>query len=227
MALQILIVEDDLDLAATLIDFLTLEGYQCDHAGNGVAGLGLAKSRRFDVIVLDIALPRMSGLSVCEALRADGIDSSVLMLTARDTLEDKLAGFVAGTDDYLVKPFELKELSARIGALAVRRSGQARRMQVADLEIDLEQRRVTRAGRECSVTPTGWTLLEALVRASPDVVSRDRLRDAVWGDEPPESNSLKVHLHRLRKDIDHGFDTRLIVTVPGHGVAIRGADENA
>lgn len=222
MTLMVLLVEDDLDLAATIHDFLDLEGISCDHASNGLAGLNLARAGRYDVLLLDIMLPRMDGLAVCTALREAGVDTPVLMLTARDTVADKVAGFRAGTDDYLVKPFALEELVVRVQALARRRSGQVRRLRVADLEIDIDQRRVWRDGRELQVSPTGWILLETLMRQSPRVVSRHQLAQAVWGDDPPDSNALKVHVHHLRQAIDRGFDRPLIETVPGHGFVVRG-----
>ena len=221
MALHVLVVEDDVDLAATIFEYLSLEDMQPEHAMNGEAGLDLARHRRYDVIVLDVTMPRMDGLEVCHALRREGIDTPVLMLTARDALDDKLAGFTAGTDDYVVKPLDMAELVARIRSLASRRSGQSRGLQVADLVLDLDRREVSRAGRPLRLSPTGWRMLEALMRASPGVVSRGRLHEAVWGDEPPESNSLAVHLSRLRRAVDRGVATSLIETVPGHGVALR------
>ncbi len=221
--LSVLLIEDDLDLAETLVDYLELEGMRCDHAANGVAGLELVERQPPDVVLLDLHLPRLDGLRVCERLREAGRDVPVLMLTARDALDDKLAGFAAGTDDYLVKPFELRELVVRIHALARRRSGQAQRLQCADLEMLLGERRVMRAGRPIHLSPTGWRLLEALLRASPNVVSRAALEATLWGEDVPDSNSLKVHLYHLRQAVDAPFEAPLIQTVPGHGVALRPA----
>ncbi|MFG6137385.1 MULTISPECIES: response regulator transcription factor [Halomonas] len=219
--LNALLVEDDLDLAETLIDYLALEGICCDHAANGAAGLALVERQAFDVVLLDLHLPRLDGLRVCERLREAGRDIPVLMLTARDGLDDKLAGFAAGTDDYLVKPFELQELVVRLHALAKRRSGQMQCLRCADLEMHLGERRVVRAGRSIHLSPTGWRLLEALLRASPHVVTRAALESTLWGDDVPDSNSLKVHLYHLRQAVDAPFTTRLIQTLPGHGVALR------
>jgi len=226
MALQLLIVDDDVDLAETILDYLSLEGIECDYASNGIAGLEFARARCFDVIVLDVAMPKMNGLEACQALRQAGVDTPVLMLTARDSLDDKLAGFNAGTDDYLIKPFEFTELLARIRSLSKRRSGQSRRLMVADLTVDFDRREAIRADKVLQLTPTGWQLLEILIRSSPNVVSRQRLIDAVWGDTPPDTNSLKVHLHRLRQDVDSAFKSNLVVTIPGHGVALRAKDED-
>lgn len=222
--LSLLLVEDDLDLAETIVQFLGLEGMRCDHAGNGVHGLSLVRREHYDVLLLDLNLPRLDGLSLCQRLRADGDDTPVLMLTARDGLDDKIDGFRAGTDDYLVKPFALEELSVRVQALARRRSGQVRRLRCGDLEMDLAARRVTRAGRSLTLSPIGWRLLETLLRRSPAVVSRQDLEAAIWGDEVPESNSLKVHLHHLRKRIDEPFPTALLRTVPGHGFVLKDDD---
>ncbi len=219
--LTVLLVEDDFDLAETVIDYLAIESIACDYASNGVAGSKLIKENRYDVVLLDLNLPRLDGLSLCEQLRNDGNDTPVLMLTARDSLDDKVAGFEAGTDDYLVKPFELKELVVRIHALARRRSGQARRLKCEDLEMNLKEGTLARAGKKIKLSPTAWLLLEALLRASPDTVSKQKLIESVWGDEPPDSNSLKVHLHHLRKAVDEGFDCALVQTVAGHGFALR------
>ncbi len=226
MTISTLLVEDNLSLAETVITYLAIEDIDCDHAATGSAGLTLALANGYDAILLDINLPRMNGLEVCEALRAQGVDVPVLMLTARDTLEDKLAGFDAGTDDYLVKPFELSELSARVKALSKRKSAQAQRLRVGPLELDLSLKVATREGQPLEVTPTGWKLLELLMRESPNVVSREKMEKAIWSDsEQPESNVLKVHLYRLRQDVDKPFPTKLIHTVAKHGVAIRENDD--
>ena len=219
--LKLLLVEDDLDLAHALIQYLELEGMLCDHASNGVAGLNLSRNHHYDVLLLDINLPRMDGLTLCQKLREQGDDTPVLMLTARDQLNDKLEGFQAGSDDYLVKPFELQELVARVQALSRRRSGQVRRLCCGDLEMNLSDHTVTRAGQPIRLSPTGWQLLEQLLRASPAPVAREALMDAVWGDEHPDSNSLKVHIFNLRKAIDGPFPAPLLHTINGAGFALR------
>ncbi len=219
--INVLLVEDDPDLSASISDYLKLENIQCDFAYNGQSGLQIAKQGQFDVILLDINLPRMDGLAVCEKLRLTGIDTPVLMLTARDTLEDKLAGFRVGSDDYLVKPFALEELAVRIHVLSNRRSGQVQLIQVADLEMNLQRREVKRGNKILTITPIGWKLLEALMRASPSVLTRNQLQQAVWRDEPPDSNSLKVHLFKLRQQIDVPFEKKLIHTLTGQGFSLR------
>lgn len=218
--LNVLLIEDDLDLADTVIEYLELEQIRCDYASNGMAGLQLLKDNNYQVVLLDLNLPRLDGLSLCRQLRQDGNDTPILMLTARDRLDDKVAGFQAGTDDYLVKPFELQELVVRIHALSRRRSGEVRKLSCGDLEMDLQTRRITRKGVLIKLSPTAWNLLEVLMRASPAVVSRQHLEESVWGDDLPDSNSLKVHMFNLRKAIDAPFGNNLLHTVTGHGFAL-------
>lgn len=222
---MVLLVEDDRDLAASVADYLLLEQIQCDHAYNGQAGLTLASENHYDVILLDLMLPRMDGLTVCEKLRQQGVDIPILMLTARDSLDDKVAGFNAGTDDYLVKPFALEELVVRVQALSKRRSGQSLKLSVADLEMDLNRQTATRAGQPLKLTPTSWTLLEVMMRASPAPVSRQVLEDTLWPDGIPDTNSLKVHMYNLRQQVDRPFGSPLVHTLPGRGFVIRAQDE--
>ncbi len=221
MSLSVLLVEDDFDMAETIVQFLELDGFVADHAASGEAGLKLATENQYDVLILDVMLPRMDGLDLCGLLREKGQDTPVLMLTARDTLDDKLAGFQAGTDDYLVKPFEMAELVVRIRVLAKRRSGQIRKLVVGDLSMDLDRREACRGVTRLRLTPTCWKLLEVLMRQSPKMVSRKQLEEALWGDTPPESNSLKVHMHKLRQQVDGGDSFSMVQTVPGHGFMIR------
>lgn len=221
--LDVLLVEDDRDLAATVMQYLELEGFHCDHADNGMTALQLSQANDYDALLLDLNLPRLDGISVCQQLRDDGNDVPILMLTARDQLKDKLEGFRAGTDDFLVKPFELQELVVRLVALTRRRSGQVRVLQCADLRMDLTAHAVSRNGTPLKVSPIGWKLLEHLLRASPTAVPRQKLEQAIWGDDVPDSNALKVHMHHLRKAIDGGFDEPLLHTVTGFGFVLREA----
>ncbi len=218
--LQVLLVEDDRDLAASVADYLLLEKISVDHAYNGQAGLTLVLENSYDVLLLDLMLPRMDGLTLCEKLRQHGIDTPVLMLTARDTLDDKVAGFGAGTDDYLVKPFALEELTVRIKALAKRRSGQMKKLQRADLVLELDSKVATRNGQIIKLTPSEWILLETLLRASPAIVSRQQLEQALWPDDLPDTNSLKVHMYHLRQQVDKPFSNPLNHTVKGQGFII-------
>jgi len=216
-----ILVEDNLDLAGAVIDYLELEGIQCDHAANGASGLTLIKTNQYDVIILDLNLPKISGLDVCEQLRESGIDIPVLMLTARDTLDDKLIGFSKGADDYLVKPFAMEELIVRTKVLAKRRSGQVSQLSVADVVLDIKQKKVVRNNQLLNVSPIGLKILELLMRASPEPVSREKITQRIWGDEQPDSNTLKVHIFNLRKQVDGANTKKLIHTISGSGFVIK------
>lgn len=221
---QFLLVEDDVDLATTIVEYLELEGMPCDYAGTGPEGLRLALGNAYGAIILDINLPLLNGITLCSNLRQAGNETPVLMLTARERIDDKLAGFAAGTDDYLVKPFELRELTARLRALAHRRSGQARVLRYGELVMNLDEHRAERAGTPLQLSPIGWRILHVLLRNAPHVVSRQQLLQEVWGDDAPDSDSLKVHLFHLRKCVDAPFAKQLLHTVAGHGVALREED---
>jgi DNA-binding response OmpR family regulator len=225
--MRILIIEDNPDIAANLGDYLEDQGHTVDFAGDGVTGLHLAVVGDFDAIVLDLALPGMDGLDVCRKLRAEADkDTPVLMLTARDRLEDKLAGFETGADDYLVKPFELQEVAARLKVLTARgRRRSSRQLKVGDLSFNQDTLSVKRAGQEIYLNPIGLKLLQCLMKASPNVVSRGELEMEVWGEEMPDSDSLRVHIHSLRSAIDKPFDSQMIQT--RHGIGYRLVDPDA
>ncbi|MDR3322917.1 MAG: response regulator transcription factor [Zoogloeaceae bacterium] len=219
--MHLLVIEDNRDLLANLLDYLELKGYVADCAEDGLSGLHLAATQSYDLIVLDIMLPGMDGYQVCQRLREDGQRvTPIIMLTARDTLEDRLQGFASGADDYLVKPFALSELAARIEAVLRRAQGTARRqLAVGDLCFDLETLEVRRAGKALKLNPIGMKLLETLMRKSPAVVRRETLEAALWGEDVPDSDSLRSHIHQLRQTIDKPFATPLLHTV--HGVGFR------
>ncbi|MGF1729927.1 response regulator transcription factor [Photobacterium kasasachensis] len=224
--LNLLLVEDDLDLATAVVDYLELESIQCDHAVNGVVGLNLIKKNPYQAIILDLNLPRMDGLTVCRQMRELGNDTPVLMLTARDSLDDKLVGFDSGADDYLVKPFAMEELIARVKVLSRRRSGQINKLTVEDLELDLSQKQAYRNQQLLKLSPTAIKILEVLMRESPSPVSREVLMQRVWGDDQPDSNSLKVHVFNIRKQLELAGGPPLIHTMTSFGFALRRADEN-
>jgi len=221
MKAHILLVEDDLDLAATIIDYLEIEDIYCDHAANGVIGLQLIEKNNYDMAILDINMPQMNGLTLCKSIRELGSSMPILMLTARDSLPDKLAGFDVGTYDYMVKPFEMLELIARINVLSKRQSGQSSYFSIANLSVDFKSKTAKRHQRELKLSPTGWILLEVLIRKSPQVISRDQLSRAIWGDEIPDSNSLKVHIFKLRQQIDSENEDKLLKTISGQGFALK------
>jgi DNA-binding response OmpR family regulator len=225
--MRVLIIEDNPDIAANLGDYLEDHGHTVDFAGDGVTGLHLAVVNEFDAIVLDLALPGMDGLEVCRKLRSEaGKDTPVLMLTARDRLEDKLAGFETGADDYLVKPFELQEVEARLNVLAGRgRRKNRRELKVGDLIYNLDTLNVNRGEAEIYLNPIGLKLLQCLMDASPNVVSRAELEMEVWGEEMPDSDSLRVHIHSLRSAIDKPFSSNMIQT--RHGIGYRLVEPDA
>lgn len=222
--MRILVIEDNRDIAANLGDFLEDRGHTVDYAADGVAGLHLAVVNDFDAIILDLNLPGMDGLEVCKRLRAEGRKQTpVLMLTARDSLDSKLAGFESGADDYLVKPFALQEVEARLSVLARRgKAAQPRVLHVADLEYNLDTLEVMRGGKSIQLNPTALKILQSLMEASPSVVTRLELENRVWGEELPDSDSLRVHIHGLRAAVDKPFDKALIQT--RHGIGYRIAD---
>jgi DNA-binding response OmpR family regulator len=224
--MHILIIEDNPDIAANIGDYLEEHGHTVDFAGDGVTGLHLAVVNDFDAIVLDLALPGMDGLEVCRKLRNEaGKDTPILMLTARDRLEDKLAGFETGADDYLVKPFALQEVAVRLDALFRRgRRRNVRELNVGDLKYNLDTLSVNRAGTEIELNPIGLKLLRCLMEASPNVVSRAELEKQVWGEEMPDSDSLRVHIHSLRSLIDKPFGSKMIQT--RHGIGYRLVEPN-
>ena len=225
----ILLIEDHKDIAEMVYEWLEQRGYALDYAGDGVTGLHLAVTNPYDVIVLDLILPGMDGLQLCAKLRREARrDTPILMLTARDTLQDKVAGLDAGADDYLVKPFDIRELEARIRALVRRRRGRVspERLRVADLVLDTGTLQLKRDGRQLGVTPTGVKILAELLKASPRVVGRSELERLVWGDALPNSDALRSHLYSLRKTIDRPFRKPLLETVQGAGYRIRDPDAN-
>lgn len=226
--MRILLIEDSPDIAANIGEYLEQQRVTVDYAFSGPLGLRLALEHACDVIVLDLHLPGLDGLSVCSRLRREARRyTPVLMLTSRDATADKLAGFEAGADDYLTKPFALEELHARLKVLASR----AKRfehpvLQVADLHYDTASLVVQRGGRTLDVTPSGLRLLAALMRASPAVLSRAELEQQLWGDNPRDSDSaLRLHIHALRAAIDQHEKVKLLQTV--HGIGYRLTDDAA
>ncbi|MBL1378057.1 response regulator transcription factor [Zobellella iuensis] len=225
--MRILVVEDNPDILVNIVDFLILKGCTVDALYNGAAALAQLGRQEYDLLVLDLNLPGLDGLALCRWLRAELNPLPVLMLTARETLDDKLAGFEVGADDYLVKPFALPELWSRIQAVLKRSQKQlARCLTVADLTLDLDTRKVRRQGRDISLNPKCLKLLEILMKNAPHVVSRASLASQLWADEPPDSDGLKSHIYLLRSAIDKPFASALIHTVHGQGYRLA-ADDHA
>lgn len=218
--MRILIIEDDPAIGTNLHDYLSARGHVVDAAGDGVTGLHLAVTHDFDVIVLDLALPGMDGMTLCRKLRTEVHDETpVLMLTARDRLDDKLAGFAAGADDYIVKPFALKEVEARVHALHKRHGGRvtSRALQAGELTLDPRTLSIRFAGHDVKLPPKCIRLLESLMSDPGRVCSRAELETAAWGDTLDASDTLRSHMHILRRALvaAGGYDP--IQTVHGMG----------
>ncbi|MDG0027552.1 response regulator transcription factor [Trinickia sp. Y13] len=220
--MKVLIVEDDSAIAANLHDYLTSQGYDVDLAMNGLAGLSFAVEQTWDAILLDLALPGMDGLSLCRELREQAHrDTPVLMLTARDTLDDKLAGFQHGADDYLVKPFSLKEVGARLEALIKRYRGRvvACQLRFEDVRLDISTLSVQRSGRALRLSPKCLHLLRILMQSPGRVLGREELELQIWGDTLPNSDTLRSHVYTLRRALTAHGEEDLIETV--HGIGYR------
>ena len=224
---RILLLEDNADVRANLTEQLEQAGHEVDVALDGRSGLLMALAGEHDVLVLDLGLPRLGGLDVCRKLRAErGAGPLVLMLTARDTLEDKLEGFAAGADDYLVKPFEGAELLVRLQALARRSTRQEPEVLVVDdLRYDMGTLRVERAGRALVLNRVGLRILRELMSASPRVVTRQQLEQVLWDGFSPEGSVLRSHIFALRKSIDLEGLAPLVHTVRGIGYRIAREDD--
>lgn len=222
---RVLVVEDNRDICGNIAVYLERHGYVVDFAYDGKSAMYLATTQKFDLIVLDLMLPRMDGLSFCQKLRADAeVETPVLMLTARDTLVDKLKGFSAGADDYLVKPFALQELHARLQALYKRDRRHADRvLAIGDLTLNRSTLQVHRAGQRIDLSHAGIRLLQRLMEEAPSVVTRDDLEALLWADERPDGDALRSHMYKLRQAIDRPFDRPLIQTV--HRIGYRIAEE--
>jgi len=225
--LKILVIEDDDSLQILLAEYLLHKGCEVDISGDGVTGLHLAVVNDYDVLILDLTLPGIDGLDVCNKLRNEAKKRTpILMLSGRGSLDDKLAGFGNGADDYLVKPFELDELWVRINALT-RRAQQpgddSQVLQVGELILNLETMVTKRAGKSIDLTSTSLRILEELMRKAPNVVKRGELEKVLRGDNPPDSSSLRTHIHYLREALDKPFAAPMIHTVHGIGYRITSA----
>lgn len=220
--MDVLIVEDNDDLCANMRDFLESREHTIDAVRDGVSGLQAATAHDYDVIVLDVGLPKIDGVEICRILRSEFKSSiPILILTAKSNLADKLQSFESGADDYLVKPFALSELEARLRALTkrARHLVDEKLLRVADLTMNLETLKVERAGHSIHMTRMDLQILKILMRETHRVVSKKELEKLVWRDAPLDSDALRVHIHRLRNAIDKPFEHALIRTV--HGIGYR------
>ncbi len=220
--MRALLVEDDAEIAHGIVSALGKQGIEVQVAADGERGLDLAITRSYAAIILDVMLPKRNGWSVCDAIRKAGFTTPILMLTARDSIEDRVKGLEGGADDYLAKPFDVRELMARLHALlrrdAVHRTG---RLEIGDLVIDSRAHTVTRAGQSIKLTPREFSLLEALARNEGRTLTREVILESVWNNEESLDNTVNFHITSLRKKIDAPFEPKLIHTVHGIGYVLR------
>ena len=226
-ALNILIVEDQQSIAQNIADYMTSKGYTVDFAINGRQGLQLVLDRHYDVVVLDLGLPKLDGLEVCKRIREKANRHvPILMLTARDSIDDKLSGFHAGAEDYLTKPFSLQELEVRCLGLSRRHLLHSKSLiTLGPLELSRQRQRISRSGKVLPLSTMGYKILTHLIDAYPRVVSRSELLQALWGDEPTESDAMRSHIYQLRSVLDKPYDNAILKTVHGVGFTLDIEDE--
>jgi len=224
---KILIVEDEPDMVLGLKDNFEFEGYEVWTASDGIAGLERAREKKPELVILDIMLPKLSGLEVCKTLRGEGFDAPIIMLTARGQEIDKVVGLELGADDYVTKPFSIRELLARVRAILRRTDGTRRRLarySFSDLELDFEVYQATKGGQPLDLSPREFELLRYLIERKGETVSRDKLLQDVWGYESyPSTRTVDTHIAKLRAKIgDSGSEPRYILTI--HGVGYKFVD---
>lgn len=222
---KVLLVEDNSEVAGILFDYFECQGVELDYADYGELGLQLALEEDFDLILLDLMLPRMDGLAVCNRLREAGNNTPILMLTALDSREDMLQGFQHGADDYLTKPFDLEILEARMNALINRYRGQVSNstLTFGSLRIEQRKRQAYREDKPLALNPTTYTILELLCRKAPDVVTRKEIAEKLWQESEPNSDVLRSHIYQLRNQLDKTFSTPMLITVPKIGFRLEDA----
>ncbi|MEI7905449.1 MAG: response regulator transcription factor [Candidatus Firestonebacteria bacterium] len=222
--MRILVIEDEKKIAAFIKRGLKEEGYAVDAASDGEEGVFLAVDKEYDLIILDIMIPKLDGLSVCRAIRKKGLETPIIMLTAKDTVKDKVAGLDAGADDYLTKPFAFEELLARVRAglrKNSRKSGTV--LKIEDLELDPVSHKVIRSKKTIELTSKEYSLLEYMLRNQGKVITRNMIAEHVWDiDFDTGTNVIDVYINYLRKKIDQGFPRKLINTVRGRGYRLGG-----
>ena len=219
-----LLVEDDVKIASFVVKGLSAAGFAVDHATDGERGLDLGLSEPYDVIIVDLMLPKRDGLSLIERLRREKIKTPVIILSAKDSVDDRVKGLEIGSDDYLTKPFAFSELLARVQALMRRASGtiESTRLTVGDLSLDLVTREVARNGQRIELQPLEYALLAYLMRNAGKVVSKTMIMEHVWHyNFDPQTNVVEARICRLRDKIDKGFDPKLLHTVRGVGYVLR------
>jgi DNA-binding response OmpR family regulator len=216
---KILLIEDSREVAGILFEYYESKGVELDYADNGELGFELAKAESFDLILLDLMLPRMDGLTLCNKLRDGGITTPILMLTALDNREDMLNGFKHGADDYLTKPFDFDVLDARANALIKRYKGQVATsiLQFGTLKIIQKSRKAYRDDKLLVLNPTTYTILELLCQKAPEIVSRQEIAEKLWQEHEPQNDVLRSHIYQLRNQLDKPFHSPMLITVPKIG----------
>lgn len=216
----ILIIEDNHDIVANLYAFFEPKGYVLDNVKDGVAGLELATTNRYDLIILDILLPKLNGILLCQTLRQTYKNSTpVIMLTAQEAIENRVQGLDSGADDYLVKPFSLIELEARIKALLRRQDIDQtnEELMIGNLRLNPQTHQVHREDISLKLTPTGFNILYQLMLHAPKFMTKSELEEKIWGEDIPHSDALRTHIHTLRQQVDKPFSQSMIITIPGVG----------
>ncbi|AAO08664.1 response regulator transcription factor [Vibrio vulnificus] len=221
--MKILLVDDNHNVAETIADYLELEGITIDCAYHGEAALRLIETNHYDVIVMDIMMPKLDGISTVKKLREDYLcGTPILFLTAKQGLDDKIAAFTAGGDDYLLKPFAMQELSLRLHALANRGPRQdIGVLKFADITLDVKTEQVERQGQQIKLSRIQTRILKLLMKRAPAIVSRVEVIESVWGDEPPGSDALRSHIYGLRTALDKGFSESRLETIHGQGYRLK------
>jgi len=217
--MKVLLVEDCQDVAEVIFDYFEDSEFELDYAATGTHGLSLAQSQPYDCMILDIMLPGIDGISLCKQLRQEGINTPIIMLTARDTNADMLIGLQQGADDYIVKPFDLELLEARIKSLIRRSSGSGfkTKLQCGAIKIDLASHQVWRDDQEIKLNPSGFKILKLLVEKCPALATKQEIENLLWPDDLPDQDILRKHIYQLRTKLDKPFNQELIKTVPKLG----------
>ena len=219
MTLRVLLVENDAAFAGSVLLYLETNHVLVDPCSNGKQALNLLQTNNYDVVISAINMPKMSGYSLCKKIRDNGINVPFIFVSSKARIEDKLEAFSHGGDDYLCKPFDVRELFARVKALSCRRSGQSSMLSIDEISLTLNfnQRIAKRNEQLLKLTPSGWKMLAKLVRCYPEPVSKSELEFAIWGDELPDSDALKVHIFNLRKSLDKPFNFPILKVVSSYG----------
>jgi len=221
---RVLLIEDNREIAGMLFDFFEYNGLELDYADNGELGLKLALENTFDLILLDLMLPRIDGITLCQRLRETGDSTPILMLTAMDSQKDEIQGLNVGADDYLTKPFDLEILQARMQALMRRHSGAvaANELHYQDITLHLKTGKAYRQGKLLVLTPTTFTLLKMLVSAAPNLVTKEEMAYQLWGEDKPSQDVLRSHIYQLRSQLDKPFESQILKTRPKIGFYLEG-----